>query len=416
MSITINPNDLLLEFQNSTYQPFLDKDESVAINNKHTHENALLLDIESADIEDLSDDDDITTIQDNNNKYTVLCSENPKTDESKTNNTNIQDNNKCNLPPLNEDTVTETINNEVVYLRAISKSSNEDRIGDLGNLSDFTDHEDNTSDMSQSHPLRAKDIDYFVDIEDKTGYTHRLTKSNSNLIDITEHIDINIQQSIYNILCNNNSLSDYTDNENKMDNNDPLSNDTTPPITPEIDIISVDNKYISTLKPNIFDICLLTSSPLMIKRNNIQNEYLLEYLHHSLPNRIEMHNCIYDKLDDINYKIRYGHFPLSKQWIENVIHRFGGCKILQIVGLCCNPVRDVKMYPEICELCEYNDDNDYILLQLNRYGESKWYCVNELINIFNNQSNNIDIIICVSPQHKRMCNIFKTFGFNYIIG
>eukprot|EP01084_Bolivina_argentea_P297853 513211_1 len=250
--------------------------------------------------------------------------ETQKTEELKTN--------AKHLPSLNE-------NNKIMCFR--------DRIGDLGHLSDFS------SDISQSHPLRAKQIGDFVNIEDKNGFDF-------NRIGSTDHIDIDMQVmqqlpyiNLFNIATHNtiNNLFNHTNNTNKRKHSDSNISYSTPDL-----IDRTTNKTFSPLKPNIFDVCLLTSSPLIIEGINTQEEYLFEYLHHSLPNRVEIQNCIYDKLNNMNYNIRYGHFILSKQWIENMIHSYGGCKILQIVGLCCNPMQDIDIYPEICDLCEYNDD------------------------------------------------------------
>ncbi len=304
-----------------------------------------------------------------------------------------------------------TVTNELICLRAISKShSSSDRIGDLGDLSDFTD----TGDMTENLKNEIE-IDHFVDIADKTAPNqikklHILSKSNevvSNLtfVDISDmYIDIDAQHSIFNILCND--LCSLTRSES-MDTNDIESNESN-------QYLSLNShKILSQFKPENFEICLLTSAPLMIENSaNLNIGSNLEYLRHSLPNRREIEQSLTETLRESECNVSYAHFALSESNLQRIVS-LGGAKLLIIVGLCVNPVKDCRSYPRMCGLCPFADNCDYILLQTRKdLREYKWRKCEELAM----DRLKCDILVCVSPMHARLCRVFKSFGFGDIIG
>lgn len=128
--------------------------------------------------------------------------------------------------------------------------------------------------------------------------------------------------------------------------------------------------------------------------------------------------------------MRYTHFTATANSVFN-FNRFGGCKILQFVGFCCNPRRDNGKFPELCKSLQfngYNEDIDYILLETEVgdadednniccFGKGKWYTIDELraMNL-NAEQTQIDTIIAMSPQHERMVEVFRQLGYQYVIG
>ena len=131
-----------------------------------------------------------------------------------------------------------------------------------------------------------------------------------------------------------------------------------------------------------------------------------------------------------NIALRYTHWTATASALDN-FHRFGGCKILQFVGYCCNPTRDNAKFPELCKSLQangYNENNDYLLLETEVgdadennniccFGKGVWYSINDLRSLYlNAEQTAVDIIIAMSPQHQRMVNMFRKLGYQYVIG
>eukprot|EP01083_Nonionella_stella_P225611 801896_1 len=214
-------------------------------------------------------------------------------------------------------------------------------------------------------------------------------------------------------------------------------------------------KHVSQFKPPEFDICLLISAPLTIKirkkpqsshnrsvrmsrafgapsvrSSAIDREVLLEYIRNSLPDRLELQQTVRQTLVRRNIRMRYAHFTSTIESIQQ-LSTFGGCKVLQYVGYCCNPKRDMEKYPILCKALRDNhttvEDADYILLEtevghegaddgISAFGKGVWYKASDLYEMLNANKTQIDCIIAVSPQHERLIEIFKTLGYSYIIG
>ena len=131
-----------------------------------------------------------------------------------------------------------------------------------------------------------------------------------------------------------------------------------------------------------------------------------------------------------NITMRYTHFTATANALYN-FHRFGGCKILQFVGFCCNPMRDKGKFPELCKSLQcngYDEDKDYVLLETEVgdadednniccFGKGIWYTVNDLRSMnLSAEQTQIDTIIAMSPQHQRMVDVFRQLGYQYVIG
>eukprot|EP01084_Bolivina_argentea_P079234 143750_1 len=181
-------------------------------------------------------------------------------------------------------------------------------------------------------------------------------------------------------------------------------------------------KHVSQFKPPEFDICLLISAPLTIKirkkpqsshnrsvrmsrafgapsvrSSAIDREVLLEYIRNSLPDRLELQQTVRQTLVRRNIRMRYAHFTSTIESIQQ-LSTFGGCKVLQYVGYCCNPKRDMEKYPILCKALRDNhttvEDADYILLEtevghegaddgISAFGKGVWYKASDLYEMLN---------------------------------
>ena len=156
----------------------------------------------------------------------------------------------------------------------------------------------------------------------------------------------------------------------------------------------------------------------------------MEYIRNSLPDRIELQQTIRQTLVRVNITMRYAHFTATSNGLHN-FNNFGGCKVLQFVGFCCNPRRDNSKFPELCKSLQcngYDEDLEYVLLEsevgendednnICCFGKGIWYTVNDLRSMnLNADQTPIDTIIAMSPQHERMVDVFRQLGYQYVIG
>eukprot|EP01084_Bolivina_argentea_P307758 531996_1 len=261
---------------------------------------------------------------------------------------NLNININCSLPSIKKQHKQQS--DRLVLEESVSV----DNIGDLGNLSDFSD----TANTNCYGPYDAKESLQFVDVED----CDEMNDSNIDLLSIG-HAQMNRPYAdAMRILCGDHDDDDGASYSGSIeDMSSPQCTVSTP-------------KRVSYFRPNTFDICLVTSSPLCVCADDTMDAHSesMEYIQHSLPNRAEMDLCIRQSLVDSKCGIRYAHFNGTRSSLE-CITSSGGCKILQFVGYCCNPVRDSALYPELCSSIDSARDVDYILLETAAAGVGVWH-------------------------------------------
>lgn len=100
------------------------------------------------------------------------------------------------------------------------------------------------------------------------------------------------------------------------------------------------------------------------------------------------------------------------------------------MGYCCNPHRDQQRWPQLCKSLvdgNYVENCDYVLLETEVgtdseddniccFGKGVWYTVHELEAMLNAAQTQIECIIAMSPQHDRLCTVFKALGYEYVVG
>ena len=202
-------------------------------------------------------------------------------------------------------------------------------------------------------------------------------------------------------------------------------------------------RFFSVLKPAVYDIVLMESSPLRIygidNLNDIRRESL-EYLHCALNDQDKLYEKIWQTLLRNSFQIRCGNLNGNMSAIKKLAIKDGGCHILQFVGHCCNPVqvaKDIDMNMNInqeeYELNKYYHDltkhikepldEYYILLECDvandKHGtkhiiDGEWMPVSELQKYFKALPN--DLVIVMSPFHDKMAEIFINMGYLYVIG
>jgi len=214
-------------------------------------------------------------------------------------------------------------------------------------------------------------------------------------------------------------------------------------------------RIVSQFHPKEFDICLMVSAPLMIKNQRPSRDHdgygktksvrmhkqsqgyngseaLCEYIRSSLPDRLELQQTVRQTLVRHNIRMRYANFTATSESLHRLATDFGGCKVLQFVGYCCNPrdPRDQQQWPELCKsLSEgnYTEDSDYVLLETEVgtdneddniccFGKGVWFTLNELEELLTAKQTQIECIIAMSPQHERLCRVFKALGYDYVVG
>ena len=175
-----------------------------------------------------------------------------------------------------------------------------------------------------------------------------------------------------------------------------------------------------------------TLSPWPICRGYNGSEALCEYIRSSLPDRLELQQTVRQTLVRHNIRMRYAHFTATCESLHSLATTFGGCKVLQFVGYCCNPRRDEQRWPALVQsLVEgnYTADCDYVLLETEVgtdsevdsdniccFGKGVWYTVDSLAAMLSAEQTQIECVIAMSPQHERLSAVFKALGYDYVVG
>eukprot|EP01084_Bolivina_argentea_P271643 462283_1 len=198
-------------------------------------------------------------------------------------------------------------------------------------------------------------------------------------------------------------------------------------VSPIVSTTPKSPRVLSTFQNNYFDIVSFGASPLKIEHmliDDIDEKLLesLEYIQNSMPDLHKLYwNTVWSQIVQSQKQVKCVNYRATQNSIKNVMNK-GGCKILQFMGICCNPMEiesdnDSKIYKHLIteEMFNCNISKDYILLESdNNIINGKWYDINQLKQLFNSNYN--DIVIVLSPNYKKMVNIFSKLGYKYICG
>ena len=159
----------------------------------------------------------------------------------------------------------------------------------------------------------------------------------------------------------------------------------------------------------------MSSSPLRIHDIdcNKLNRQSLEYLHSSLMDQNELSRKIRQTLLRSNYQVRIREFHGNLNHLAQ-LNDNGGCKILQFMAHCCNPLQlDYEngldhIYYDLTKHIENPLNEEYVLMEMSGINiiDGEWIPKSQLAQVL--PSN--DIMIVLSPNHKQMTQLFMIWG------
>eukprot|EP01083_Nonionella_stella_P183770 664957_1 len=283
---------------------------------------------------------------------------------------------------------------------------------DLDNVSDIND-DDGTHDQ-EDRPYQWGTNIQFVNIDvNNVPLNNRSSNSfhtqiHFNPKPITLSTLNNASQTVY--PNNTNQHSQYSDDEKQIHD------------VPSIPYTKL-TRQISTFVPQSYDICSVISFPLSIERSTNMPLSSLEYIRSHLPDSNEFNNYLHDILYQSGYKLRVANYIGTVDNISSMLHA-GGSKILHFIAYIWNPMAQSShplcyTFPTHDEY--YKCDTDYILIERSSFTEygsnGKWIKVDDLRRMIKFDIDLNDIMITISPQSVRLCNVFRNvFGYKYVIG